>query len=154
MSINFISCKDSDETRTIHTKSDNKEIMIGSETDEIIKELFKSLLQRYQEGLEESMKGSDFIPDSVDLLYYQLQKTSLKRTGSSYIDSPKWLKNKKAKINPKNSDNNCFQYALTMALNYQDIKKDPQRMSKIKPLINQYNWKEIHFPAQPSNNFE
>ena len=41
-----------------------------------------------------------------------------------------------------------------MALNYQDIKKDPQRMSKIKPLINQYNWKGIHFPAQPSNNFE
>ena len=67
--------------------------MMSSETDEIIEELFKSLLQRYQEGLEESMKGSDFIPDSVDLLYYQLQKTSLKRTGSSYIDSPKWLKN-------------------------------------------------------------
>ena len=45
---------------------------MGDETDEIIKELFESLMQRYQEGLEESMKGSDFIPDSVDLLYYQL----------------------------------------------------------------------------------
>ena len=118
MWINFISCKDSDETRTMHAKSDNIEIMIGSETDEIIKELFKSLLQRYQEGLEESMKGSEFIRDSVDLLYYQLQKTSLKRTGSSYIDSPKWLKNKKATINPKNNDDNCFQYALTVALNH------------------------------------
>ena len=53
-------------------------------------------MQRYQEGLKESMKGNDFIPDSVDLLYYQFQKTSLKRTGSSYIDSPKWLKNKKS----------------------------------------------------------
>ena len=44
----------------MHTKSNNIEIMVGSETDEIIKELFKSLLQRYQEGLEESMKGSEF----------------------------------------------------------------------------------------------
>ena len=60
MSINFISSKDSDETRNMHTKSNNIEIMVGSETDEIIKELFKSLLQRYQEGLEESMKGSEF----------------------------------------------------------------------------------------------
>ena len=127
---------------------------MGSETDETIKELFKSLLQKYQEGLEESMKGSEFIFDSVNLLYYHLQKTSLKRTGSSYIDSPEWLKNKKATINPKNNDNNCFQYALTVALNYQSIKKDPQRISKIKPFINQYNWKEIDFPAQPSKDWK
>ena len=154
MSINFISHKDSNETFTMHTKSDNIEILMSSETDEIIEELFKSLLQRYQEGLEEPMKGSDFIPDSVDLLYYQLQKTSLKRTRSSYIDFLKWLKNKKSTINPKDSDNNCFQYALTVALNYQSIKKDPQRISKIKPFINQYNWKETDFPAQPSKDWK
>ena len=52
MAINFISSKDSDKTRTVHTKSNNLEIMMASETDEIIKELFKSILQRYQEGLE------------------------------------------------------------------------------------------------------
>ena len=75
--------------RLVHTKSDNIAIMMSGQTDEIIEELFKSLLQRYQEGLEESMKGSVFVRDSVDLLYYQLQKTSLKRTRSSYIDSPK-----------------------------------------------------------------
>ena len=54
------------------------EIMKGSETDEIIKELFESLWQRYQAGLEESMKGSEFIFDSVDLLCYKLNKISLK----------------------------------------------------------------------------
>ena len=95
MSSNFISHKNSNETRTMHTKNDNIETIMSSETDEIIEELFKSLLQRYQEGLEESMKGSEFVRDSVDLLYYQLQKASLKRTRSSYIDSPKWLKIKK-----------------------------------------------------------
>ena len=48
MAINFISCKDSDETRTMHTKSNNVEIRMGSETDEIIEELFESFLQKYQ----------------------------------------------------------------------------------------------------------
>ena len=101
MSINFTSSKDSDETRNMHTKSNNIEIMMVSQANGIIKELFESLLQRYQEGLEQSMKGSGFTFDSVDLLHYHLQKTSLQRTGSSIIDSPEWLKNRKATINPK-----------------------------------------------------
>ena len=79
-------------------------------------------------------------------MYYDLNKISLSR-GGSYIDSPKWLKNKKATINPKNNDDNCFQYALTVALNYEQIKKDPQRISNIRPFIDQYNWKEIYFPS-------
>ena len=56
MTINFISSKDFEETRTMHTTSDNIDVMMVSETDEIIKDLFDSLLQRYQEGLEKSMK--------------------------------------------------------------------------------------------------
>ena len=80
MAINFISSKDYDETCTMHTKSNNVEIMIGSKTDEIIKELFKSIFQRYQEGLEESMRGSEFIFDSVDASYYDLNKISLSRS--------------------------------------------------------------------------
>ena len=54
------------------------------------------------------MKGSYFIIDSVDSLYYRLNKISLGRKGRSYIDSPKWLENKKATINQKNNDDNCF----------------------------------------------
>ena len=59
--------------------------------------------------------------DSVDSLYYKLDKTSLNR-GGSYIDSPKWLKNKKATINAKNNDDKSFQHAITVALNYKQIK--------------------------------
>ena len=147
MAINFIFSKNSKETRTMHTKSDNIEIMMGSKTDNIINKHFDSLLQKYQEGLEESMRGSEFIPDSVYLFHYHLQAASLKRIGSSYIDSFKWLKNKKAAINPKNDVNNCFQYPITVALNHQNIKKTPQRISKIKSFINQYNWKGIDFPT-------
>ena len=146
MAINFISSKESDKTRTMHTKINNVEIMIGSEANEIVEDLFESSLQKYREGLEESMRGSELVYDSVDVLYYNLNKVSLSR-GGSYINSPKWLKNKKATINPKNKDDKCFQYALTVALNYEKIKKDPQRISKIKPFIDQYNWKETDFPS-------
>ena len=146
MAINFISSKDSDETRTMHTKSNNVEIMMGSETNKIIEDLFEPFLQKYQEVLEESMRGSEFSYDSVDTLYYDLKKVSLSR-GGSYIDSPKWLKNKNSTINQKNNDDKCFQYALTVALNYGKIKNDPKRISKFKPFIDQYNWKEIDFPS-------
>ena len=73
----------------MHTKSGNIKIMMGSETYDIIDELFKSLLQKYQERLEESMRGNEFIFDSVDLLYYNLKKIIMNRKGSSYRDSPK-----------------------------------------------------------------
>ena len=93
--INFTSLKpDSDETRIMHTESDNKEIMIGSDTNEVIKEHFKSFLQRHQKGLQEKMRGSDFEFDGIHLLYYDFNKISLNREGS-YIESAKWLKDKK-----------------------------------------------------------
>ena len=68
------------------------------------------------------MKGSESVDSG--LLEYKLNKISLNR-GGSYTDSREWLKNKKATINPKNNDDNCFQYALTIALNYENIKKVP-----------------------------
>ena len=79
MVINFISSKDSDKTRTIHTKSNNAEIMMGSETDEIIEDVFESFLQKHQEDLEESMRESEFAYDGFDALYYNLNKVSLSR---------------------------------------------------------------------------
>ena len=89
---NFKSSKDSDEIRTMNTKSNNIEIIMGNKT--VVEELFESLLQKYQEVLEEKMRGSKFVFESIDLLHYKLHKISLKRR-ESYINSPKWLKNKK-----------------------------------------------------------
>ena len=136
--INFVSSKDNNETRTMHTKSDNIEIMSGTEADDVINELFKSFFKRYQEGLEKKMRGSNFIFERVELLEYHLHKISINR-GSSYIDSPNWIKNKKATINPKNKGNECFKYAVIAALNHQKIRKDPQRISKLRPFINNNN---------------
>ena len=118
-----ISNKNFEETREIYS-SNNIEIFMG-DTDDIIDELFKSLLQRFQDAKEKSNKrGSKFIHESVELLNYRFHKIDMKRS-ESYIDSPEWLKNKGATINPKNeNDDNCFQYAITVALNYQNIKRD------------------------------
>ena len=79
----------------MHTKSDNIANLIGNETDEIIDKLFDPFLQKYQKGLKESMKGSEFVFDSLDLFYQKLHKISLNH-GSLYTDSPKWLKTKKS----------------------------------------------------------
>ena len=126
---NFISLKPgSDETRIMHTRSDNIEIMIGKDNDEIIEDLFKSFLQKYEENLQNKVRGSYFEFDGINFLYYDFNEISLNR-GGSYIDSPKWLKDKKSKINPKNNDNKCFQYAVTLALNLDNIDNHPKRIS-------------------------
>ena len=143
----FVSFTYSNETRVMHTKSDNIVLMSGIETNDAINELFNTFRRRYQEGLETKMKGSSFTFERIDLLEYHLHKISLNR-GSSYIKSPTWIKNKGVKINLKNTKNHmCFQYAITAALNYQNIDHHPERISKLRPFINNYNWKDIEFPS-------
>ena len=120
----------------MYTRGDNIEIMFGDDNDDIIEQLFESLLKKYEENLQNKMRGSEFEFDGVNFLCYGFNKTSINR-GGSYIDCPKWLKDKKSTINPKNNDDKCFQYTVTLALNLDKIKKDPQqkRVSKIKPFI-------------------
>ena len=91
----------------------------------------------------------------INFLYYDFNKISISR-GGSHIDSPKWLKNKKSTINPKNNDYKCFQYVVTLALNLDKINTNSQRISKIKPFIEEYNWKDIDFPStsRDSKKFE
>ena len=101
MQINFISSLDSEDIRVMDSKSKNVEILMGDETDDIIKEVFKFFKQTYQERLEKKVKGSEFAFKNVELYYYSLHKTRLRR-GKSYIESPEWLKNKKVTINSQN----------------------------------------------------
>ena len=86
------------------------------------------------------MKGNEFIFGCVDMLYYKCHEISLIRSGS-YPNSLEQIINKKATIKSKNNDDKCFQYALTAALIYQNIKNNLQTISKIMSFINQYNWK-------------
>ena len=94
------------------------------------------------------MKGSEFVFDYVHLLYHKYLEINPNR-GGSYIDSLDWIKNEKATINLINKkDNKCFQYALIVVLNYEEIKKYQQRMTKIKLFINKCYWEGINFPLE------
>ena len=83
--------KDAEEERVMHLNSDNIKFISYSEVNEVVNKLFKSLRSKFQENLETSMKGSDFIFDSVQLMYYKCHEVNFKR-GSLFADS---LKEKK-----------------------------------------------------------
>ena len=110
--------------------SDNEEIRLGNETDDIIKWLINPFLNNYQEEEIILRNGSNFAFESVDLLSYHIHKTSLKR-GNLHIKSPGWILNKRATINPKNNDNKCFEYSIVIALHHQQIGSHLERMSNI-----------------------
>ena len=126
MSVNCISSNDTGEIHTISVWSDNEEIRSGNETNSIVRRLLKSFLTNYQNEEKILRIGSNFVFESVNLLSYHIHKTTLKR-GKSYIKSPKWILNKKATINPKNKDNKCFQYSITVAFNHQNIENHPEK---------------------------
>ena len=116
MRVNFISSKDTGETRTIYVWSNNESIMQGRDTDDIIRELFRSFLHNYQEELK-IISGSEFNFESVELMDYKLHRVRLKRDGL-YKKSLKWLLYKGATINPKNeNDEICLQYGPHLTLN-------------------------------------
>ena len=82
----------------MHSKSDNIEVMTYDYPDEIMEERF-----------ETQIKGSDFAFVWINLLFYKCHKIIFKR-GGSYIDSPDWIKKKKATMNLKNDDDKCFEF--------------------------------------------
>ena len=101
--ISFVSQKpDSNEIRIMYTRSIPEEIIIGCETEEVAEKLIMQLLQKYQDKMagQNKMKGSDFIFNGINYLYYDLNRITISK-GGSYIESPKWLKDKKMYDKPK-----------------------------------------------------
>ena len=111
-----ISSKDAEEEHVMHSRNDDIKFTSYNDANEVVDEIFESLRSRYQENLETSMRGCNFIFDSAQLMYYKCHKVNFK-LGGSYIDSPDWIKIKKATTNPKYEDDKCFQYTVTVALN-------------------------------------
>ena len=145
--INFVSSNDTGEIRTAFVWSDNEEIRLGNETDDIVKRLISSFLNNYQKEELILKNGSNFVFESVGVLSYRIHKTSLKR-GNSYIKSPEWVANKKAIINSKNVDDRCFEYSVVAALHHKKIKSHPERIQGNHHLFScDYNWCGIDFPA-------
>ena len=105
--------------QVMHTKSDNVEIMNGTDTSD----------EKISRRPRDKSEGG------------QLNR------GSSYIKSHEWIRNKGVTINRKNKDNKSFQYAITSALNHKNINHNPERISNLKPFINNCSWKDIEFPS-------
>ena len=107
---------------------------MSSNTEDAINKLFNTLYQRFQRAQETSNeRGSKFISDSVELLYYHFQRIDIRRA-ESYIVPPDWIASKKATINPKNEkDNKCFQCLITLGSNYNKInEKQLKKILKFK----------------------
>ena len=102
--------------------NDNLSIMRGSDVDDIIREIFRSFLHNCQEQLK-TIKGSDRVFESVELMDYKLHKVRLRR-GGLYVKSPEWLANKKATRKPKNkNDDEYLRWSIIFALIYNEIMK-------------------------------
>ena len=103
----------------MHSKSKAVEVFICSDTENVFDTLFNTLLQYFQIAQETSNeRGSEFIPDSFEVLYYEFHKIDIIRA-ESYIVFPDWIANKKAK---NEKDNKCFQWSIIEGLNYNITK--------------------------------
>ena len=91
----------------MYSTSDNIKFTSCNDANEVVNELVEWRRSKYQDNLETSMRGRDFIFNSVQLMYCKCHKVNFKR-GGSYIDSPDWIKNKKATINSQNEDGKWF----------------------------------------------
>ena len=139
IAINLIYSKDVDEECLILSKYNNIEFMPHDNANEVVNDLFESLLSRYQIDLEKLIRKVILFSIQFTFHIKSLTKISFKCKGS-YIHSPDWIKNKNPTTNSNNTDDKCFQYAVIVALNHEELKRDPQRISKNKPFINKYKW--------------
>ena len=143
ISVKIISSRNPEQFRIRHSNSKKIEVMFGSDINEAVNGLLISLKENYSNDLTR-MEGSEYHFEKVVLLKYKLHEISLRR-GGSYIDSPKWIKNKNGTINPKNEDDNCITYAIITLLNHDKIDRHPEGISNLKPDINDYNWDDCMF---------
>ena len=138
-----------DDGRITHfSRSDNVICLPSSATDKVTEQLLASLYEKYEYDLLISREGSNFVFESVEESIMHFHKIDLRR-GSSYIESPEWLKHKKATIDPQNKNNiYCFMYAIAISLFHEALGKNPDRISKkLIECTNPFNWHEIEYPA-------
>ena len=139
---------------TRFSQSDNAICRPSSNTNEIIDQLLTSLHKKFDDDLVLSQESSSFVYESVEECNIHIHKIDLRR-GASFIDTPEWLKNKKATINPQNTNNAyCFMYAIAIALFHEALGNNPGRISKkLIEYVNAFNWHDIDFPASSYDDY-
>lgn len=131
-----------EEENIVDTSTKYKILLSKDDVDTFITEQFNKL--RFKKT-EQDMKGSGWFFYETDSLIVEFARYKPLK-GSSFIELPKWIKDKKACINVKNNDNQCFKWAILSA--QYNIQKDPQRVSKYKEHENKLNFEGIPFPVE------
>ncbi|XP_057301757.1 uncharacterized protein LOC130636145 [Hydractinia symbiolongicarpus] len=112
----------------------------------VVEEVLDTMLAQVKTYVENpALPNSGFTINRIMHLDVDFHKLKLSR-GSSYIEAPKWIATKKAIINPQNKDEECFKWSIIAALHHEDITSDPERISKLRPFADEYNWHGIEFP--------
>ena len=114
-----------------------------SDMDEIVSEMITHMAKQIENP---ALKDSKFVFDEVIHMNIDFHRLNLTR-GSSYIPLPDWLAKKKAIINPKNSDMECFKWAVIAASRWEEIGNNPERISKLRRYEDDFDWDGIKFPA-------
>ena len=119
------------------------EIFEGSNIDEILSVMFAYIKTQVENP---ALPKSGFTLDHIMHLDIDFHKLILTR-GGSYIKLPEWIAKKKAIINPKNTDEECFKWAVIAALHHEEIGLNPERISKLEAYVDRYNWEGMKFPV-------
>ena len=114
-----------------------------SDMDEIVSAMTEHMKQQIENP---ALRDSKFAFNGVIHMDIHFHRLNLTR-GSSYIPLPDWLAKKKVIINPKNSDLECFKWAVIAAMRWEEIDRDHQRISKLRRYEDDFDWDGIKFPA-------
>ena len=114
-----------------------------NDIDSIIQSMINNMAQQVENP---ALRDSKFVFDSVMYTDISIHRLNLTR-GSSYIPLPDWLMKKKAILNPKYLDENCFKWSVIAALKWEEIDKNHQRVSKLRRYENEFDWSGISYPV-------
>ena len=123
-----------------------------NDKSEIVTVMIEHMAQQIESP---ALRNSKFVFDRVLHMDIDFHRLNLTR-GSSYVPLPDWLMKKKAIINPKNSDMECFKWAVIAAMNWEEIGNNPERVSKLRRYERDFDWSGLEFPVsfKDINKFE
>ena len=114
-----------------------------NDIDEIVSAMIEHMKQQIENP---ALKDSKFVFSRIIQMDIDFHRLNLTR-GSSYIPLPDWLAKKKAIINPKNLDLECFKWAVIAAMRWEEIDRNHKKISKLRRYEDDFDWDGIKFPA-------
>ena len=123
-----------------------------NDKNEIVTAMIEHMAQQIENP---ALRNSKFVFDRILHMDIDFHRLNLTR-GSSYIPLPDWLTKKEAIINPRNSDMECFKWAIIAAMKWEEIGNNPERVGKLKKYKEEFDWSGLELPVsfRDINKFE